>query len=138
MNAALRALGLPYERVDAQIRRLEPGVLAYDAEPAPGATPLRLHARVRAGQWIPTPSDLEVWLTGRWNAYTRRGGRLWRVPVAHQPWPLRSATVEELDTDVFTVLGLPAPDGPPLAHASPGVSTVLGAPRPSRRSQRTR
>ncbi|WP_066587916.1 DUF2071 domain-containing protein [Cellulomonas timonensis] len=104
-------------------------MLAYQASPAPGTTPLRLSATVQAGDRIAAPSDLETWLTGRWNAYFERLGRLWRVPVSHEPWPLRQAQVASLDTDVFTVMGLPTPTAAPMAHASPGVSTLLGAPR---------
>ncbi len=128
-NVALRGLGLPYQGVRAWVRAVEPGVLAYRARPAPGAAPLRLSATVRAGDRIAAPSDVETWLTGRWNAYFERTGRLWRVPVSHEPWPLRRALVSSLHTDVFTVMGLPVPAVEPLAHATPGVSTRLGIPR---------
>ena len=37
------------------------------------------------------PDPLTDFLTGRWSAYVRRFGRLWRFDVDHEPWPLRTA-----------------------------------------------
>ncbi|MFI2752382.1 YqjF family protein [Cellulomonas sp. P22] len=133
VNVAMRVVGLPYQRMRARVLPGEPGTLAYEARPAPQAVPLRLSATVRAGDRIAAPSDLEVWLTGRWNAYVERAGRVWRVPVTHEPWPLRRASVTSLDTDVFAVMGLPVPAVEPLVHVSPGVSTRIGIPRPAPR-----
>lgn len=133
MNLGMRGVGLPYQRMLARVLPAEPGTLTYQARPAPQAVPLRLSATVSAGDRIDAPSDLEAWLTGRWNAYVERAGRVWRVPVTHEPWPLRRATVTTLDTDVFAVTGLSTPIVEPLVHVSPGVSTLIGAPRPARR-----
>ncbi|TWH33793.1 YqjF family protein [Isoptericola variabilis] len=68
-------------------------------------------------------------LTGRWNAFTRHLGRLWRVPVEHPPWMLHRARLDRLHTDLLADVGLPAPDDLPLVHWSPGVDVRLGAPR---------
>ncbi|MEK8228683.1 DUF2071 domain-containing protein [Oerskovia sp. M15] len=119
MNVAMRQIGLPYERTRAMIRRVGPGSLRYDAVPAPHATPLRLSTVVRAGDPIAVPGGLEGWLTGRWNAYTVRARRVWRVPVTHEPWPLRRATSVLLDTNVFEVMGLPDPGWNPLSTSHP-------------------
>lgn len=135
MNAAMRTIGLPYHHTEATIRQVGDASLLYDARPAPGAPAraFRLRATVEAGPRISAPTELEGRLTGRWNAYTVRAGHLWRVPVTHPPWPLRRATLELLDTNVFETMDLPAPRVDPLVHVSPGVHTLIGAPRPAGR-----
>jgi uncharacterized protein YqjF (DUF2071 family) len=40
------------------------------------------------------PSDRDIWLTGRWRAYTRRFGILFETPVEHEPWPLVLAAAD--------------------------------------------
>lgn len=68
-----------------------------------------------------------------WRAYTRRLGALWDTPVAHEPWPLREATLFELDETVTRAAGLPAPRTEPLVHFSDGVRQVrMGVSRPVR------
>jgi uncharacterized protein YqjF (DUF2071 family) len=140
MNAAMRMIGLPYHRTEATIRPTGDDSMVYDARPAPhtaGRRPLRLRAAVRAGARISAPTELEGRLTGRWNAYTVRAGHVWRVPVTHPPWPLRRATLDLLDTNVFETMDLPAPQVEPLVHVSPGVDTLIGMPRPAGRTPPT-
>ncbi|HEY4613893.1 MAG TPA: DUF2071 domain-containing protein [Citricoccus sp.] len=68
-------------------------------------------------------------LTGRWSAYHRRAGMLWRTPVVHEPWPLHAATVTGSLEAPLRWAGLPAPTGDPLVHAAPAVHARLGVPR---------
>ena len=76
-----------------------------------------------------TPFD--HFLTGRWRGYTRIAGHLCRVAVEHEPWPLWRAEVVELEETLTRAAGLPAPEGDPVVHFSPGVHDVrLGVPRP--------
>ena len=76
------------------------------------------------------PTPLEIWLTARWGAHTRKAGRTWWVPNEHGPWPLRAAEVVELDDDLLEAGGI-APTGERLrALYSPGVHARFG--RPSR------
>ena len=58
---------------------------------------------LKAG-WL-RPED--IWLTGRWRAYTRRFGILFETPVEHEPWPLAAGVVEELTETLVTATGLP-------------------------------
>lgn len=79
--------------------------------------------------------ELAGFLTNRWRAYTLdRRGRPIFAPVAHEPWPLRSATLLRVDAGVVVVAGLPAPGGVPLVHHADGVSARVG--RPQRVAQR--
>jgi uncharacterized protein YqjF (DUF2071 family) len=84
--------------------------------------------RVRVGDPC-QPSALDHWLTGRWRAWTMIAGRLARVPVEHEPWPLYDATVLNLEESLLASVGLPQPEEAPLVHYSPGVNVRLGVPR---------
>ena len=76
---------------------------------------------------------LDHYLTARWQLYTTLGPVLARATVEHQPWPLHRATVLELEQSLLTAAGLPAPQGDPVAHWSPGVRTRISGLRPLRR-----
>ncbi|WP_277210397.1 YqjF family protein [Isoptericola croceus] len=125
MVVAMRALGVPYRR------------FAGSVEPGRDATRYRgNHARwgsidvtVHPGERVAEPSPWLVAVTGRWNAYTWRAGRLWRVPVEHPPWPLHRATVTGT-SDLVRHTGLQPPVTGPTVSWSPGVDVRLGLPRP--------
>jgi uncharacterized protein len=74
------------------------------------------------------PTPLEVWLTARWGAHTRKAGRTWWVPNEHGPWPLRAAQIIELDDELLDASGV-QPAGDRLrALFSHGVRTRFGRP----------
>lgn len=78
---------------------------------------------------IVEPTPLEVWLTARWGAHTRKAGRTWWVPNEHDPWPLRAARIVELSDELLDAAGV-RPAGEHLrAVYSPGVRTRFGRPR---------
>jgi hypothetical protein len=52
--------------------------------------------------------------------------RLVHALAAHGPWSLFTGALESLDETVIASAGLPAPEGPPLVHTSPGVSVRIG------------
>lgn len=123
--AGLRAAGVPYRRASGTVAD------------AGDAARYRVHGRaggsllleVVPGARVATPGPWLDAVTGRWNAYARRAGRLWRVPVQHVPWPLHEATATHLDTDLPEACGLPSPSGPPQVAWSPGVDVRVGPPR---------
>jgi uncharacterized protein len=74
------------------------------------------------------PTPLEVWLTARWGAHTRKAGRTWWVPNEHGPWPLRAAEIVELSDELLEASTV-SPAGERLrALFSPGVRTRFGRP----------
>lgn len=119
-------LGLPYTWAQMRLNR-NGSTISYASVrrwPRPG-----LHSRltVTVGEAI-TPSPLEVWLTARWGAHTRKAGRTWWVPNEHAPWPLQSADIVLLDDDLLPASGV-VPSGDRLrALYSPGVRTRFGRP----------
>jgi len=86
----------------------------------------RTHVAWRAGEALPPaePGSLQHFLTERYYFFTKRRGRVLASRVEHEPWPLRSATVDHLDDTLIRAAGLPA-EGEPHAMATDGVR-VLG------------
>jgi uncharacterized protein YqjF (DUF2071 family) len=79
---------------------------------------------------------LETFLTARFRLYSMRWGRLITGAVEHGPWPLESARLIGLEQTLTETVGLPAPDGAPLVHFSPGVEVTAGPPRALKRDAR--
>jgi uncharacterized protein len=102
----------------------------------PGPTPATSQITVEVGPAL-RPDELgefDHYLTARWQLYTTLGPLLARSTVEHEPWPLHRAVVRELETDLVTAAGLPAPEGDPVVHWSPGVHTRISGLRPLPRS----
>lgn len=119
-------LGMPYTW--ARMRLIRSGSrITYKSTrrwPQPG---LRSLLSVVVGETI-EPSPLEVWLTARWGAHTRKAGRTWWVPNEHAPWPLCAAQIVDLDDDLLPASGVRPSGGPLRALYSPGVRTRFGRP----------
>jgi hypothetical protein len=112
--------GVPYHRATLSIDESD-GVMTYAGVRRGGSPSYR--AVVRPGAPVEA-SEHAVWLTGRWRAYTRHVGRLFETPITHEPWPLRAATVVELEQTLTSAAGLPDAAGEPLVHYSDGVRDV--------------
>jgi uncharacterized protein YqjF (DUF2071 family) len=126
MVAGMRVLGLPYVRADGTVLR-DADRTDYAVTGRRGGE-LRVTVRHEAPEVVP-----DAWtdaVTGRWNAYVRRAGRLWRVPVEHEPWPLHGGEAGGLRTDLPARCGLPLAPVAPVVHWSPGVDVRIGLPRP--------
>lgn len=81
---------------------------------------------------IESHSDLDIFLTGRWHTYTKRGPFLGRFDIEHEPWPLHRG--EHVRGDHVTMLesaGLPGPRAEPVIHYSPGVDVSISWPTPA-------
>ena len=129
--AALRLLNLPYRRSRMSIQR-EGRRISYRSRRRPPGPRPRSRTDVRVGAPLSERerSPLDVWLSGRWHAYTAIGGRIARVPVAHQPWPLRRAELLDFDDELLPAAGLEGLGEPRLVRFSPGVDVRVGPPRP--------
>jgi hypothetical protein len=96
----------------------------------PRPTPATSRIRVRIGAPIPLAgvTEFEHYLTARWRLFSVTAGRHSSARACHDPWPLHRATATMVDDQLLTAAGLPAPDGPPLVHWSPGVDVAIGGP----------
>jgi len=93
--------------------------------------------RVRVGDAQPR-TPLMDFLSARWGAHTSRWGRTVYVPNIHEPWPIRSAEVVELDDGLLGSVGLGEltqrlPDD---VAFSDGVHAQFGMPASANRPRR--
>lgn len=119
-------LGVPYTW--ARMRMSHNGTrVTYDSVRRWPRAGLRNRVVVDVGAQV-EPTPLEVWLTARWGAHTRKAGRTWWVPNEHGPWPLQEAALVDVDTDLLAAAGV-EPAGDPLrALYSTGVRARFGRP----------
>jgi uncharacterized protein YqjF (DUF2071 family) len=121
--AARAAFRLPYcfgrAKVSVDNGVLESSVVRRWPSRATSHLRLRIGDRIEAG-------DLERFLTDRWGLIAPRyGGGLNYGPVDHEPWPLHSGELLEIDDQLVTAAGLSAPVGSPHVLFSPGVSVAV-------------
>ncbi|NUW35995.1 DUF2071 domain-containing protein [Nonomuraea sp. SMC257] len=94
----------------------------------PGPDGVRCDVDVRIGAALAEDERDEPahFLTARYRLFSVVAGRLAAAEVEHPDWPLRHARLTGLDQNVLQAAGLPAPDGDPVLHASPGVPVRVG------------
>lgn len=120
------ALGVPYTWARMRMSRSGDRI-DYDSVRRSPRRGLRSHVAVRVGAPV-EPTDLEVWLTARWGAHTRKAGRTWWVPNEHGPWPLHSAELVDVDDDLVAAAGVRLAGEPLRGLYSPGVYSSFGRP----------
>lgn len=119
-------LGVPYTWSKMSVVRTADRISYVSARRWPDRG-LRSHVTVNVGAPV-EPTPLEVWLTARWGAHTRKAGRTWWVPNEHATWSLRAAEISELDDELVAAAGVRCA-GPRLrALFSPGVRARFGRP----------
>jgi len=126
--AARAALGVPYRLSHVDVAA-ENGTLRYRGRRVRHSQ-TQFAIDVVVGDAIERQSSLDTWLTGRWRAWTSIAGRLAYVPVRHQPWPLRRATLRRCEQTVTTAHHVPDPPSHPLVQYASSVEADLSAPRP--------
>jgi uncharacterized protein len=119
---------LPYMWSAMTVERDGPTVRYRSRRRWPGPTPAASDITVDVGDPLAPAElgELDHYLTARWQLYTTLGPVLARSTVEHEPWPLHRAVVRQLDSNLVTAAGLPAPAGEPVVHWSPGVRTRIG------------
>jgi uncharacterized protein YqjF (DUF2071 family) len=93
-----------------------------------------LHCSWRIGDPRPAarPGDLDYFLTERYMLYTiDRHGRPRRGRIWHKTWPLREATVLELDESLVAAAGMSVPAQGPIARAADPIAVDAWFPRPA-------
>ena len=75
------------------------------------------------------PTPLEIFYTARWGLHSTLASRTVWTPNEHEPWPLHSARIVELEEDLVERAGVCVP-GVPTERVlySPGVHTTFGLP----------
>jgi uncharacterized protein len=119
-------LGVPYTWAKMRVTRLEDRISYRSVRRWPRRG-LSSRLTIVVGDKI-APTPLEIWLTARWGAHTRKAGRTWWVPNEHWQWPLHAAEIVELHDDLLEASGVaPVGDRLRVLH-SPGVRARFGRP----------
>lgn len=119
-------LGVPYTWAKMRVT-VAGDTVSYDSVRRWPQRGLRSSVTVRVGEQV-EPTPLEVWLTARWGAHTRKAGRTWWVPNEHGPWPLRAAEILGLDDDLVAAGGVQVAGERLRALFSRGVHARFGRP----------
>lgn len=129
--AARFRYGLPYHWSKVEHLSHDGADAAYPftmtAECGRARPPLRFRARYGPAGAVfrAKPGSLEHFLTERYCLFTRgRGGKILRVDVHHEPWPLQPGRAEVYAGDLLRPFGLQLPEGPPHLLFSSGVRVV--------------
>lgn len=120
--------GLPYYWSRMTVRATGGSRIHYTSTRAGAAAVIT----VDVGEVLARPNDLALFLTERYQLYTRFLGRLAMARVEHEPWPLHRAVIFGFHETVRQAANLPDGDAPALVHYSPGVHVRIGAPCPMR------
>ena len=114
--AARLTYRLPYYLARMRVRANNGGVSFHSERIAVRAT---FQAAWQCGETLPDPNPgtLDFFLIERYVLYAGSSGHLLRARIHHRPWPLRRATLMQLDSTLLEAQGLPTPRDLPLVHA---------------------
>ena len=86
-------------------------------------------AKWHIGEALPTAEQgsIEFFLTERYCLFSENKGALYRSRIYHDPWPLRSATVDSHESTMISSLGLPEPTGEALLHYAEAIHVDIWA-----------
>lgn len=108
--------GLPYRWARMSVRRAgEHVAYASDRQHWFGRGFSRI--TVRPGELIER-RPFDNFLTARFRLYSVFRNRVGYGDIEHEPWPLRTAEVLQLDQNLFENSGVPRPSGDPIVHFS--------------------
>jgi uncharacterized protein len=116
---------LPYYHANMSMVRTDDTI--HYASARLGPEPAEFDATWTCGERLPhaEPGTLDFFLTERYCLYTAHREELYRLRIAHAPWPLRRAALSHLETTVLECLGLPAPAGAPLIHYADAIKVDI-------------
>lgn len=132
--AARSTYRLPYFWSDLRLKEAGARIAYVGARRWPGPAGTSSRVAISRGEAFDAEelTGLDHFLTARWVVFSRWGERYMFARAEHPPWPLHRGEVLELDDQLVTAAGLPAPLGQPLVHYSPGVDVRIGPPERTR------
>jgi uncharacterized protein YqjF (DUF2071 family) len=79
------------------------------------------------GERLPeaVPGTLEFFLVERYCLYASHQEEIYRARIFHQPWPLQTANLSSLSSNMIEADGLRAPGGEPLLHYAEEVNVDI-------------
>jgi uncharacterized protein YqjF (DUF2071 family) len=118
---------LPYFNAEMSLAqhgsKIEYSSKRHDARGAPA----ELNATWTTGEPLARarPGSLEFFLTERYCLYSSHRDRLYRSRIFHQPWPLRSATLDAYQSTMIESLGIEEPAGEPFLHYAESIGVDI-------------
>jgi uncharacterized protein YqjF (DUF2071 family) len=90
-------------------------------------SPAEFQSKWTIGAALPqsTPESLEFFLTERYCLYSYHRGQLYRSRIFHQPWPLRSATLDSYQSTMIESLGIAQPLKNPLLYYAESIAVDI-------------
>jgi uncharacterized protein YqjF (DUF2071 family) len=130
--AARTFFHLPYFRAQLTLERPAAERLHYTGHRVHnGAPQAHFSATWQLGEALPPtePGSLAFFLTERYCLYAacKKGQRLYRGRISHNPWPLHSVELLNFESDLVEGHGLPALVGEPVLHAGGPLHVSLWA-----------
>jgi uncharacterized protein YqjF (DUF2071 family) len=71
------------------------------------------------------PGSLEFFLTERYCLYSYHQKQLYRSRIFHEPWPLKSASVDSYQSTMIEALGIEEPKGAPVLHYAESIGVNI-------------
>lgn len=125
--------GLPYHHASMQSSVEGEGatrVHRFVSERDGGGPRLEVAFRPAGPVERPAPASVERFLLERFSMYFERRRKLWRGDVEHAPFRLQRAQLLAFEDEIAGSVGLPEPDGTPLAHYVSGAEVAILTPVP--------
>jgi uncharacterized protein len=122
-------LRLPYGWSDIEPIPPDPTAAGYRIRRRMPSRHLAAKVAIDVTASVDQPSALQIFLTARWGLHTRTTlGTTW-IPIAHPPFPLRSARLRHADYELLTAAGVQPPSEASVGVLwSPGLSAQVGRP----------
>lgn len=89
--------------------------------------PAELHASWTIGESLAqsTPGSIEFFLTERYCLYSLHRRRIYRSRIFHEPWPLRTATLNSRQSTMIRSLGIAEFQEEPLLHYAEAIAVDI-------------
>ena len=86
-----------------------------------------LNANWTIGEPLPqsSPGSIEFFLTERYCLYSLHRRRIYRSRIFHEPWPLRTATLNSRQSTMIESLSIAAPQENPLLHYAEAIAVDI-------------
>jgi len=109
---------LPYFNAEMSLRQQANTIEYHSQRTDDRGGPAELNAAWTIGEPLAQarPGSLEFFLTERYCLYSHHREQLYCSRIFHQPWPLRSATLEAYKSTMVESLGIEEPKDKPLLH----------------------
>jgi uncharacterized protein YqjF (DUF2071 family) len=118
---------LPYFNAQMSLTQTENTISYSSLRKDNRGTPAKFQATWTVGEALPktVPGSLEFFLTERYCLDAERQGKLYRSRIHHQPWQLRSAQIDSLESSMIESHGLPPLQANPLLHYCEEISVAI-------------